>query len=200
MQRELSANEGQLLTLGGDSTSPKQMSTSAQKSLEHFGEVHNVVYCAGAYRAQRPTLEIDSDEWDLILDSNLKGAFVTYQAFLPHIANAGGGAVVSISSLAGRTSSPFLGCRYSAAKAGVLGLMRHIAREFGPQGIRANSTALVGPDASFIKERIESSGYRVLGLIRIAAQTRHKDLNVLVNRYIRPLEALATTSSKDLGL
>jgi hypothetical protein len=37
-------------------------------------------------------------------------------------------------------------------------------------------------------------------LDRIAAQTRHKDLSVLVNRYIRPLEALATTSSKDLGL
>ena len=37
-------------------------------------------------------------------------------------------------------------------------------------------------------------------LNRIAAQTRHKDISVLVNRYIRPLEALATTSSKDLGL
>lgn len=39
-----------------------------------------------------------------------------------------------------------------------------------------------------------------VGLDRIAAQTRHRDLSVLVNRYIRPLEALATTSSRDIGL
>lgn len=127
------------VALAGDCTKPADMAQVAGAVLERFGEVHNVVYCAGAYRAQRPTLEVAAEEWDLILDSNLKGAFVTYQAFLPHIAEAGGGALVSISSLAGRTSSPFLGLHYSAAKAGVLGLTRHIAREFGPQQIRANS-------------------------------------------------------------
>lgn len=98
-------------------------------------------------RAQRPTLDVDADEWDLILDSNLKGAFLTFQAVLPHLQRAGGGAIVTISSLAGRTSSPFLGCHYSAAKAGVLGLTRHIAKEFGPDGIRAvvlGGTSLFG--------------------------------------------------------
>lgn len=136
---ELAEHSDRLLTLVGDCTAQTQMNELAAAAAERFGEVHNVVYSAGAYRAQRPTLEVDSDEWDLILDSNLKGAFVTYQAFLPHIARAGGGALVSISSLAGRTSSPFLGCHYSAAKAGVLGLTRHLAKEFGPQNVRANS-------------------------------------------------------------
>lgn len=132
-------NSGQFLGLVGDATNSDDMNHLAAQVVDHFGAVHNVVYSAGAYRAQRPTLEIDATEWDLILDSNLKGAFLTYQAFIPHIARAGGGSIVSISSLAGRTSSPFLGCHYSAAKAGVLGLTRHIAKEFGPQGIRANS-------------------------------------------------------------
>ncbi|MCF6378139.1 SDR family oxidoreductase [Nocardioides KLBMP 9356] len=137
--RELSQHSDRVVTLVGDCTVPAEMAKVAEATVDTFGAVHNVVYSAGAYRAQRPTLDVDSDEWDLILDSNLKGAFVTYQAFLPHIATAGGGALVSISSLAGRTSSPFLGCHYSAAKAGVLGLTRHLAKEFGPQNIRANS-------------------------------------------------------------
>lgn len=136
---ELEGHSDRLVTLVGDCTEPSKMSRVAGAVRDRFGEIHNVVYCAGAYRAQRPTLEVAAEEWDLILDSNLKGAFVTYQAFLPHIARAGGGSLVSISSLAGRTSSPFLGCHYSAAKAGILGLTRHIAKEFGPQNIRANS-------------------------------------------------------------
>jgi 3-oxoacyl-[acyl-carrier protein] reductase len=136
---ELAERAERLLGLVGDCTNIADMRRLASATLARFGEIHNVVYCAGAYRAQRPTLDVDTDEWDLIVDSNLKGAFVTYQAFLPAIAAAGGGSLVSISSLAGRTSSPFLGVHYSAAKAGVLGLTRHLAKEFGPQNIRANS-------------------------------------------------------------
>lgn len=125
--------------VAGDCTSPPDMRRMADACIEEFGRIDNLVYCAGAYRAQRPTLEVETSEWDLIVDSNLKGAFVAYQAVIPHLQTAGGGSLVSISSLAGRTSSPFLGCHYSAAKAGILGLTRHIAKEFGPSGIRANS-------------------------------------------------------------
>lgn len=128
-----------IIALTGDCTVTADVQRIAAETVAHFGLLNNLVYCAGAYRAQRPTLDIDSDEWDLILDSNLKGAFLTYQAVLPHMETAGRGSIVTISSLAGRTSSPFLGCHYSAAKAGVLGLTRHIAKEFGPRNIRANS-------------------------------------------------------------
>lgn len=127
------------IAIAGDCTRRPEMAAVAEQAVDAFGALHSLLYSAGAYRAQRPSLEVDSDEWDLILDSNLKGAFVTVQAAIPHLINAGGGSIVCISSLAGRTSSPFLGCHYSAAKAGVLGLTRHIAKEFGPQGIRANS-------------------------------------------------------------
>lgn len=123
----------------GDATVAEDARRVAAAAAESFGALHNVVYSAGAYRAQRPTLDIESDEWDLIVDSNLKGAFISYQAAIPHIITSGGGSLVSISSLAGRTSSPFLGCHYSAAKAGVLGLTRHLAKEFGDKNIRANS-------------------------------------------------------------
>lgn len=136
---ELASYGDRFLALRGDCTDRADMKRVVFDTVAAFGELTGVVYAAGAYRAQRPTLEVDPEEWDLILDSNLKGAFLTFQAAIPALIESGGGSIVSISSLAGRTSSPFLGCHYSAAKAGVLGLVRHLAKEFGPAGVRANS-------------------------------------------------------------
>jgi 3-oxoacyl-[acyl-carrier protein] reductase len=104
------------------------------------------------------------------VDSNLKGAFLTYQAVIPHIDRAGGGSLVSISSLAARTSSPFLGCHYSAAKAGVLGLTRHIAKEFGPRNIRANSICPGGVAGARMDDLLGELG-RQDGLAELADQT-----------------------------
>jgi 3-oxoacyl-[acyl-carrier protein] reductase len=134
-----SFGDDRVVGLVADCTVANDIRRAVGEAANAFGSVNHLVYCAGAYRAQRPTLEVEPEEWDLIVDSNLKGAFLTYQAVIPHIVTAGGGSLVSISSLAGRTSSPFLGCHYSAAKAGILGLTRHIAKEFGPSNIRANS-------------------------------------------------------------
>lgn len=158
------------LGVAGDATRTDDAERVAAQTVEEFGALHNVVYSAGAYRAQRPTLEIGTDEWDLIIDSNLKGAFVTYQATIPHIAGAGGGALVSISSLAGRTSSPFLGCHYSAAKAGILGLTRHIAKEFGPQNIRANSICPGGIVGVRMNDLLADL-HREADLVELAKQT-----------------------------
>jgi 3-oxoacyl-[acyl-carrier protein] reductase len=154
----------------GDATLSDDARRVAAHAAEAFGALNNVVYSAGAYRAQRPTLEIDSQEWDLIVDSNLKGAFVSYQASIPHIVASGGGSLVSISSLAGRTSSPFLGCHYSAAKAGILGLTRHLAKEFGAQNIRANSICPGGIVGTRMTDLLTELG-RESDLVELAKQT-----------------------------
>jgi NAD(P)-dependent dehydrogenase (short-subunit alcohol dehydrogenase family) len=153
-EKELAAlGKGRIAAVVADVTKADQCKAMAEAAVKHFGKLNNVVYCAGAVRAQRPTLEVDSDEWDLIIDSNLKGAFLTCQAAIPHIVEAGGGSIVHISSRAGRTSSPFLGIHYTSAKAGILGLTRHIAKEFGDKGIRANSICpggILGERMSFL--------------------------------------------------
>lgn len=128
-----------VFAFAGDVTDPAQARAMVEATVKHFGKIDNVVYAAGAYLAQRPTLEVGSDEWDLIVNSNLKGAYLVDQAALPHMIKNGGGQIVHISSNAGKTVSTFLGCHYTAAKAGILGLTRHIAKEFGPQNIRANA-------------------------------------------------------------
>jgi len=152
---------GKVVSAVTDVTRLDQCKAAAQKAVEAFGKLNNIVYCAGAARAQRPTLEIDSEEWDLILNSNLKGAFFTCQAAIPHIVASGGGSIVHISSRAGRTSSPFLGIHYTSAKAGILGLTRHIAKEFGGKGIRANNICpggVLGERMSFLMAALKREG------------------------------------------
>lgn len=153
-EKELAAlGKGKIASVVADVTDFEQCKVMAEAAMQKFGKLNNMVYCAGAVRAQRPTLEIDSEEWDLILDSNLKGAFLTCKAAIPHMIKSGGGAIVHISSRAGRTSSPFLGIHYTAAKAGILGLTRHIAKEFGNKGIRANNICpggILGERMSFL--------------------------------------------------
>jgi NAD(P)-dependent dehydrogenase (short-subunit alcohol dehydrogenase family) len=132
---------GTLSSVCADVTDPAAMRGMAETVMEKYGRIDGLVTCAGAYRPKGSSLEVSLDEWRLITDSNLMGTYLACQAVLPHMVAAGKGAIVTISSLAGRTCSPFLGVHYSAAKAGVLGVTRHFATEFGPHGIRVNSVA-----------------------------------------------------------
>jgi NAD(P)-dependent dehydrogenase (short-subunit alcohol dehydrogenase family) len=106
-----------------------------------FGGLDFLVNCAGGYSRNIKTLELTEADYDLVLDSNLKGTFLCCQEALRRMVTQGRGAIVNFSSLAGRATSPALGAHYTAAKAGVLGLTRHLAKEFGPLGIRVNAIA-----------------------------------------------------------
>jgi NAD(P)-dependent dehydrogenase (short-subunit alcohol dehydrogenase family) len=75
---------------------------------------------------------VRSPEGSPRVDSNLKGMFLCCKHVIPHMLKAGGGRIINFSSNAGRTSSPALGVHYTAAKAGVLGLTRHLAKEYAP--------------------------------------------------------------------
>ncbi len=82
---------------------------------------------------------IEPEHYDLVLRVNLRGTFLCCQAAVPLLARAGGGSIVNVASIAGRGTTQFAGVPYAAAKAGVLGLTRRLAREVGPLGIRVNA-------------------------------------------------------------
>jgi NAD(P)-dependent dehydrogenase (short-subunit alcohol dehydrogenase family) len=87
-----------------------------------------------------PLLETDLDAWRKILDVNLTGAFLTARAAAQRMRARGSGSVVFMASIAGIDPLPGLGA-YSVSKAGLLGLMRALARELGPAGVRVNAIA-----------------------------------------------------------
>jgi 3-oxoacyl-[acyl-carrier protein] reductase len=119
-----------------DVTSAAAARTAVEAAIAQFGALHILVNNAGI--GQRGLLEeLSEADWDRMLAVNLKGPFLCSQAAARHLER--GGAIVNVASLAGRSSSPLQGCHYSASKAGVLGLTRHLARELGPRGIRVNA-------------------------------------------------------------
>ncbi|MGE8686486.1 MAG: SDR family NAD(P)-dependent oxidoreductase [Achromobacter sp.] len=86
--------------------------------------------------------EITEGDFDRILRVNLSGVFNLSQAAVPYMAGRGAGSIICISSLSAQNGGGiFGGAHYCAAKAGVQGMVRAIAKEFGPCGIRANAIA-----------------------------------------------------------
>lgn len=106
--------------------------------LRDLGHVDVLINNAGVTQPVR-TMEIDPASWDRVLDINLRGVLYLSQAFIPHLRERKRGSIVCMSSVsAQRGGGIFGGPHYSAAKAGVLGLAKAMARELGADGIRVN--------------------------------------------------------------
>lgn len=109
-----------------------------QAVLAQFGHADILINNAGVTQPVK-IMEIDAASWDRILDVNLRGVLNLSQAFIPHFRSRKAGAIACMSSVsAQRGGGIFGGAHYSAAKAGVLGLAKAMARELGPDGIRVN--------------------------------------------------------------
>jgi 3-oxoacyl-[acyl-carrier protein] reductase len=107
--------------------------------VERFGRVDGLVNNAGRTLVG-PFLETSPETWDEVIRTDLTAAFHTCRAVLPSMEARGEGAIVNIGSRLAQVGVAETAA-YSAAKAGLLGLTRALAREFGPRGIRVNAVA-----------------------------------------------------------
>src|SRR5262249_59220534 len=89
---------------------------------------------------------VNDARWHRVLEVNLSGPFFLCRAVIPSMAERGRGAIVNVSSLAGRSKSALGGLAYSATKAGLLGLTRHLAFDYGPPGGRVDAPRPAGLD------------------------------------------------------
>ena len=111
---------------------------AVERTLEAWGQVDILINNAGVTQPVK-TMEIDDASWDRIMDVNLRGVLHLSQAVIPHMRQRRRGSIACMSSVsAQRGGGIFGGPHYSAAKAGVLGLAKAMAREPGPDGIRVN--------------------------------------------------------------
>ena len=91
--------------------------------------------------ARVPAAEMDPAEWRRVVDVNLTGCFHGVRLVAPGMIASGGGAIVSVSSVAGKHYSSIVGVHYAATKAAIIGMTRHLAGELGPHRIRVNAIA-----------------------------------------------------------
>lgn len=126
------------------------------QGVANFGRLDIVSANAGITSVARPTHLLSESDWKDMLDVNLTGVWHSAKAAIPHMIKGGrGGAIIITSSIAGLKAYKNLG-HYVAAKHGVVGLMRTLARELAPHGIRVNSvhptqveTPMIMNDATF---------------------------------------------------
>jgi NAD(P)-dependent dehydrogenase (short-subunit alcohol dehydrogenase family) len=113
--------------------------TAARQVLAAFDAVDILINNAGITQPVK-TMDITEADWRRIIDVNMTGVLYLSQAFIPHMRERRQGSIACMSSVsAQRGGGVFGGPHYSAAKAGVLGLAKAMARELGPDGIRVNS-------------------------------------------------------------
>jgi len=152
--RQLDQDGGRVVGKKVDVTRKAEVTGLIKELNALWGSIDILVNNAGG-ALNTPYLldEIDEKDWNLVVDVNLKGTFLCCQAVIPGMAKQGRGAIVNISALAGHWRASLAGVQYTAAKAGVEGLTRQLAYDWGKKGVRVNAIA---PTVTLTGDRVES--------------------------------------------
>jgi NAD(P)-dependent dehydrogenase (short-subunit alcohol dehydrogenase family) len=118
-----------------DMTDPR----SVDAAVEQVG-TPDVLVSTPSINVRKPVLEITDEEFDLIIDLNLKGTFRLIRNFGRGMAERGSGSIIAFSSIRGQVVEPGQGI-YAATKAGTVQMLRALASEVGPRGVRVNAIA-----------------------------------------------------------
>ena len=136
-----------------DVTDKENVSEVFDRIKKDSGRIDILVNNAGgALNTPYKLDEIEEKHWDLVVNVNLKGAFFTCQKVIPVMAEQGKGVIVNISALAAHYRASLAGVQYTAAKAGVEGLTRQLAYDWGEKGIRV---AGVAPTVTMTGDRVK---------------------------------------------
>jgi len=129
---------GRVATLEADVRSAESWEAVRDLAVERFGRIDGLVNNAGIEGAVVPMTEYPEDMFELVMDVNIKGVWLGMKTLAPVIADAGGGSIVNVSSVAGISGASNLSA-YSASKHAVIGLTRTAALEFASDQIRCNA-------------------------------------------------------------
>ena len=137
-----------------DVSNKSQVTEFVREVKSLCGQIDILVNNAGgALHTPHQLEDIEEKHWDLVVNVNLKGAFLFCQAVIPSMAERGKGSIINMSALAGHWRASLAGVQYTAAKAGLEGLNRQLAYDWGKAGIRVNAVA---PTVTMTGDRIRS--------------------------------------------
>ena len=140
LARELAALDVRAETVRGDVSDPEEMARAVERAQRALGPLDALVCNAGIALPIQLLTDTTGLQWRQVMGTDLDGVFHTLQPAIPGMVSRKAGAIVTVSSMWGVTGGS---CEapYSAAKAGVVGLTRALAKELGPSGIRVNCVA-----------------------------------------------------------
>jgi 2-dehydro-3-deoxy-L-rhamnonate dehydrogenase (NAD+) len=134
-----------------DVTDEVAVDTAFKKAIQAMGRIDIVIANAGVNGPTKPAWEYTLSEWNNVLNVDLTGVFLTTRACVPHMQQNNYGRIVIVSSVAGKEGNPGA-CAYGAAKAGVIGYAKGLARELLPSNITVNTVAPVITETPLLNE------------------------------------------------
>ena len=140
LAEELRAAGAEAVPVRGDLSDPAQAARAVEGAQAALGHLDALVCNAGVALPVQLLTDTTDDQWRRVMGTDLDGVFFTLRAAIPGMVSRKRGAIVTVSSMGGVTGGS---CEapYSAAKAGVIGLTKALAKELGPSGIRVNCVA-----------------------------------------------------------
>ncbi len=147
--RQVEALDRRIVATKADVRDTAALRAAVDDGVAQLGRLDIVLANAGVFELA-PALELTDDAWQEMIDINLTGVWNTCRVSLPHLVHSGGGSIVITSSTAGLKGTPNT-VHYTAAKHGVVGIMRTLANEFGKQSIRVNTVHPTGVDTVMIQ-------------------------------------------------
>ena len=135
----ITSGGGEAIAVDADLSDPTAIEQVAAAAQDAFGGTDVLVNNAAVYPIG-PWHEMDAAQWDAVFATNIRGYFLMARAVRPQMIARGGGAVVNVASVTFFTGNALL-LAYVASKGAVVGFTRALAREAGPEGIRANAVA-----------------------------------------------------------
>lgn len=140
---------GEAAFIYADLCSEEEVRAAVQETVDRYGRLDVLVNNAGIVVMGGAT-QTSLADWERVQTVNLRGPFLCCKHAIPHMQRQGGGAIVSVASIGGLVAVP-AHAAYNAAKSGLIGLMRQIAVDYGPDNIRANVICPTATDTPLIR-------------------------------------------------
>lgn len=139
---EIRANGGEAVGIFVDAGDGKSIEEAVQFTVDYYGKLDILFNNVGLTNIKKDldVVHIDLEEWDRLLNVNLKGVLTGCKYAIPHMIKAGGGSIINTASMAGFFGDS-IRAAYGASKAGVVNLTRYVATQYGKENIRCNAVA-----------------------------------------------------------
>ena len=174
----ITAAGGEAAAIGGDVSIPEQASNLVKATLDRFGGLDILVNNAGITR-DGLLMRMSEDDWDAVQNTNLRGTFLVTKAAMRPMLRARGGRIINITSVVGVMGNAGQ-ANYAAAKAGVIGFTRSVAREVASRGITVNAVAPGFIQTDIIAGMTEQAVTAVMGQIPLGRIATAEEVAPLV--------------------
>src|SRR5215813_1953765 len=141
LKKQIITEGGRAITIQADVTVSADVEALVRRTTEGLGPVDILVNNAGSLIERLRILELTEERWDQVIDLNLKSAFLCCKAVVPTMMERKAGAIINLSSIAGRNGGALGSIHYSTAKGGLITFTKGLAKELAPFGIRVNAVS-----------------------------------------------------------